>query len=75
MGHAYVVSGNLTSNAAATKDFLSIKSASNQILKLRGITLGNDAATAAQGVRWQLVVISSAATDVTGTAFTALPQD
>lgn len=68
----YVVRGSLTSGAAATKDYLTIAPASNIPIKIKGITLGNQSATAAQGTAWQLIQATSAAS---GTSFTAIPVD
>lgn len=75
MGLAYRVDGSNTVNAAAVKDFLSIKAASNQRLKIRSIHIGHDSAVSAQGVRWQILIFASGATDVTGSVFTPVPVD
>ena len=75
MRHGYQVQGSLTVNAAATKDYLSIKAAANQRLILRSLHIGHDSAVSAQGVAFQLIVFSSGATDVTGGAFTPIALD
>jgi hypothetical protein len=75
MRHGYQVQGSLTVNAAATKDFLSIKAAANQRLVLRSLHFGHDAAVSAQGVAFQVLIFASGQTDVTGTAFTPIALD
>lgn len=72
MGNLYIVRGSLTAGAAATRDFLSVTTQSKQRVSIREVHFGNEAAVAAQGVRWQLVTLSA---DVTGSAFTPTPQD
>ena len=74
-GHSYVISGVATANAAAPKDFLSVKAAANQRVKVRSIHFGHDGAVAAQGVRWQLLIFASGQTDVTSSAFTPVAVD
>jgi hypothetical protein len=75
MGLAYRVDGSGTTNAAAVKDFLSVKAAANQRIKIRSIHIGHDSAVSAQGVRFQLLVFASGQTDVTGSAFTPVAMD
>lgn len=75
MGLGYRVDGSATVNAAAPKDFLSIKAAANQRLKLRSLHIGHDSAVAAQGVRFQVLVFASGQTDVTGAGFTPVALD
>lgn len=63
---------NLTAGAAATKTFITFAAAANARVKLRGLILGNTAATAAQGVEWEILRLSA---NATGTALTPAALD
>mgnify|MGYP001574588058 CR=1 FL=1 len=54
MGRVYTVR-NQTAGAAAIKTFISWAAAANAVVKLRGMQIGNTAATAAQGTEWELL--------------------
>lgn len=71
MSRVYTVR-NTTAGAAATKTFITIAALANQRIKLRAMLLGNSAATAAQGVEWEILRLSA---DATGTAQTPNPVD
>lgn len=71
MGRVYTVR-NQTAGAAAIKTFISWAAAANAVVKLRGMQIGNTAATAAQGTEWELLRKS---VNVTGTAQTPSPVD
>src|SRR6266498_5353028 len=58
---------NLTAGAAATKSFIELTAAANARVRIRGMLIGNSAATAAQGVEWNLQRCSATGT---GTAIT-----
>ena len=63
---------NLTAGAAATKSLMEITAPANARVKVRGLTIGNTAATAAQGVEFTLQRLSATGT---GTAFTPEKMD
>ena len=63
---------NLTTNAAAPKTFITIAALANQRIKIKGVLLGNSAATAAQGVEWEILRLS---VNATGAALTPNPVD
>lgn len=71
MSRMYTVR-NTTAGAAAIKTFITIAALANQRIKLRGLLLGNTAATAAQGVEWEILRLSA---DATGSAQTPNPVD
>ncbi len=61
---------NLTVGAAATKTFITGAAVANQRVKVRGLLIGNTAATATQGVEWEVLRLSA---NATGTALTPNP--
>lgn len=63
---------NLTAGAAATKSLIEATAPANGRVKIRGFTIGNTAATAAQGVRFALQRLSATGT---GTAYTPEKTD
>jgi hypothetical protein len=63
---------NLTVGAAATKSLIELTALANARVKVRGFTIGNTAATAAQGVEFTLQRCSASGT---GTAFTPEKND
>lgn len=63
---------NETAGAAATKVFIELTAPANARVKIRGLAIGNTAATAAQGVEWELHRQSATAT---GTSQTPSPLD
>ena len=63
---------NTTAGAAATKTHITVAAPANARVKVRGILLGNTAATAAQGVEWERLRLTA---DATGTAQTPNPVD
>ena len=63
---------NETAGAAATKTFITIAALANQRIKVKGLLLGNSAATAAQGVEWEILRLTA---NATGTAQTPNPVD
>jgi len=63
---------NTTTGAAATKTFITVAALANQRVKIRGFTIGNTAATAAQGVEWEWLRLS---VNATGTVQTPNPVD
>jgi hypothetical protein len=63
---------NLTAGAAAVKSLIEVSSPANARVKIRGFTIGNTAATAAQGVEFALQRCSATGT---GTAYTAEKHD
>jgi hypothetical protein len=71
MSRTYTVR-NTTTGAAATKSFISVAALANQRIKIMGILLGNSAATAAQGLEWEILRLTA---DATGTAQTPNPVD
>ena len=71
MSRVYTVR-NTTAGAAATKTFITIAALANQRIKLRALLLGNSAATAAQGMEWEILRLTA---DATGTAQTPNPVD
>jgi len=68
----YSVRGSLTAGKAAVADQLSFVPLVNMRVKVRGIVIGNQAATAAAASGWQLI---TAVTTPTGTAFTPIAMD
>lgn len=71
MARDYTVT-NLTAGAAATKSLIELTAPANAVIKVRGLTIGNTAATAAQGVEFALQRCSVTGT---GTAFTPEKMD
>jgi hypothetical protein len=70
--YIYTIRGSGTTGAAAVKDYLSFSNVANQRCAIIGVTFGNQSATSAQGVAWQLVV---AQTGPTASAFVPQPVD
>lgn len=71
MARGYTVT-NLTAGAAATKSLIELTAPANAVIKIRGLTIGNTAATAAQGVEFALQRCSATGT---GTAYTPEKMD
>lgn len=63
---------NLTAGAAAVKSLIELTAPANARVKVRGLTIGNTAATAAQGVEFALQRLSATGT---GTAYTPEKMD
>jgi hypothetical protein len=63
---------NLTAGAAAVKSLIELTAPANARVKIRGLTIGNTAATAAQGVEFALQRLSATGT---GTAYTPEEND
>jgi hypothetical protein len=68
----YTVQGSLTAGKAAPADILTLTAPANGRIKVVGLTIGSQAATAAAATAWQLLRLSA---DATGTAFTPTAVD
>jgi hypothetical protein len=67
--YIYTLRGSFTAGHAAVMDFLAFRVAANQRCAIIGVTFGNQSATSAQGVAWQLITAQTLPT-----ASAAAPQ-